>query len=531
MAAQVDLRRAAIVAAVVAAIALAIIGVLTATRWGIGASPDSVVYLGVARNLLTGRGLTIPFGDVADLPLTRFPPLYPALLAFAGSLAGDPLSVARWLHAGLFGANALLIAHLVTQARGGLTGATVAAAGLFVLSPSMVLLHSMAWSEPVFLLLSLLCLALLARFVRTQDGRWVVAAGIFAGLACLTRYVGVSLLGAGFLSVLIWGGGDRRRRVRMALLFLGLGAAPLGLWFLRNLAIAGTAADRAVVPHLVGATQAWQALETVSRWLLLPPSAPNAVKAAVALLVGGGVFGALLLGGPSIRARGEGRFREWFARVPAEIRLLAVFSISYGLVLLASVSLVDANTPLDERLLSPLLGPALVTSVFALATVRGAGRGARVGRAALLLGASLFSLLSLKASSAAALEAYRNGIGFNQVEWRRSATVARLSGLLETTRIYANAPEAVYLLTGRSALQIPRRANLVTRQTNESFQNDVMAMGAALAQEGGVIVYFTRIQSNSLPTEEELRDLLSLEPLFRGEDGAIYRLADSPASP
>jgi hypothetical protein len=222
---------------------------------------------------------------------------------------------------------------------------------------------------------------------------------------------------------------------------------------------------------------------------------------------------------------------ESLLRLPAEIRLLGVFSVVYGLFLLASVSLVDANTPFDERLLSPLFVAILVISVFALATVQGAGRGARLVRAAIVIAGALFSLLSLKASSTAALEAYRNGIGFNQLEWRGSPTLAHLSELPEVTRIYANAPEAVYLLTGRSALQIPKRANLVTRQSNERFQDEVMEMGAALAEEGGVIVYLRRVQSASLPTEQELRDLLSLEPLYHGDDGAIYRLVESPQSP
>ena len=86
--------------------ALALLGVglaLAASRHGVGASPDSVVYIGVARNLLAGRGLTEPFGALVDTPLTRYPPLYPALLAAGGPLGLDPLATARWISALLFG--------------------------------------------------------------------------------------------------------------------------------------------------------------------------------------------------------------------------------------------------------------------------------------------------------------------------------------------------------------------------------------------------------------------------------------------
>ena len=62
---------------------LAIIGViclLYVTNWGIGTSPDSAAYIASARNLTTGKGLTIPTASGLDTPMNFRAPLYPLVL-------------------------------------------------------------------------------------------------------------------------------------------------------------------------------------------------------------------------------------------------------------------------------------------------------------------------------------------------------------------------------------------------------------------------------------------------------------------
>ena len=77
---------------------LGMAGLLLATRLGIGLSTDSAVYIGAARNLESGRGLTVPFGREIGAPLTIAPPLFSAMLAMIGFFGLDPLTGARWLN-------------------------------------------------------------------------------------------------------------------------------------------------------------------------------------------------------------------------------------------------------------------------------------------------------------------------------------------------------------------------------------------------------------------------------------------------
>src|SRR5687768_2666146 len=80
---------------------------LWTTALGAGVSPDSVLYIDAARNLLAGKGLV-----ALGIPLSHYPPGYPAVLALGGLAGIEPLAGARLLNALLFGLNAMLIGWL-----------------------------------------------------------------------------------------------------------------------------------------------------------------------------------------------------------------------------------------------------------------------------------------------------------------------------------------------------------------------------------------------------------------------------------
>lgn len=61
-------------------------------------------------------------------------------------------------------------------------------------SLAMLDLHSMAWSEPPFLGLSLASFILFSKYIVNPRFGLPVWASIFLGLAIATRYVGVTLL-------------------------------------------------------------------------------------------------------------------------------------------------------------------------------------------------------------------------------------------------------------------------------------------------------------------------------------------------
>ena len=134
--------------------AIALIGIsllLFSTKWGVGLSPDSATYIEGARNLLKGLGYSSLSGSGTPTPITRQLPLFSASLSIIGFFGIDPLDGARWFNAFLFGANIFLVGFLINR---NTHSAHISIFGAFLMLTSidMLKIHSMAWTEPLFIL-------------------------------------------------------------------------------------------------------------------------------------------------------------------------------------------------------------------------------------------------------------------------------------------------------------------------------------------------------------------------------------------
>ncbi len=67
------------------------LGVILCTPGGIGIYSDSVVYVGVARNLMRGEGVTYFDDNGRMAPVTHYAPLYPLMVSGLGLAGIDPL--------------------------------------------------------------------------------------------------------------------------------------------------------------------------------------------------------------------------------------------------------------------------------------------------------------------------------------------------------------------------------------------------------------------------------------------------------
>ena len=153
---------------------------------------DNAGYLSLAHSLATGAGY-VEAWDPALVPHTKYPPLYPALLAGAMGLGAE-----AWITFKLL--SLLLVTVSVTvcfawvRDRHGLVMATGVAA---VLAFSPAFLWSTNWilSDPLFLALTLACLWC---FHRSEHAavpfRWIFTGCVFAILSTFTRTAGLPLV-------------------------------------------------------------------------------------------------------------------------------------------------------------------------------------------------------------------------------------------------------------------------------------------------------------------------------------------------
>ena len=161
--------------------------------------PDWGSYVGSARDLLGGRGLTSSY----------HPPLYSIFISAVFGVFGESLRAVQTLQALLSVFVAWAVYRLAREV-GGARAGYIAAAIYAVYVPSIAFRQ---FAGPVYLssenLFIPLFLAVLTILVRGGPGllRWG-AAGVLLGLACLARPVG--LLFPGLL--MLWGPSGRRSR-------------------------------------------------------------------------------------------------------------------------------------------------------------------------------------------------------------------------------------------------------------------------------------------------------------------------------
>lgn len=403
-------------------------------------------YVGSARQMARSGTLEVPFApwdfDRPSQPLTRFPPLFPAVLASFERSGIDAVVADRVLN-GVAGGFSLALSLALSF---GLLSATKAPCSWIGLSAASLILlvafsgrslgyvHLWVWSEPIFLAGFLLFAAALPRpsqaFSSARAALWALLAGILAGLECLAKYAGFGLFPVGFLVLLF---GNRKRpiaaRAGLVLCFCTGFALTYGPWFLhlQNLGAANGSRSLGFYPAQFVNVLSEQ-IEALGTWLL-PPSAPPQVT----------------------RLCGAAAFVVLGAFLFTELRrsLLSLVALAYAAFLLVAsiVSSPAVSGDRDGRLFSPLfLGVAVSLAAFF--------RSGQPPRAAWKTAIGLASAIVFLSGAYRAIprihQAATWGVGYEARNWRASALLywVRTDGS-RYSALYTDNPAALYFGTGR----------------------------------------------------------------------------------
>jgi hypothetical protein len=354
----------------------------------------------------------------------------------------------------------------------------------------------MAWSEPLFLCLELLCLLCLGRYLEKGRPIWLAGAAAGVGLACLTRYIGLSFILGGGLVLLVCGALPWRRRLLHLGCFGAAAALPLILWMGRNQALTGTwLGPRSPSSHSLLENLALTCTGLAAFWV------PEVLIGEKLVRLG--------LGG--LAAVGLGLMAVWLGRDFRRLRLglgpVAIWAGGY-LFFLAGSSTTTAYDDINLRLLSPLY-PAGVVLLLAGAWQLEARGWTRAVRTALVL----LLLLPLAGIARAGALYARQGAGagtgpdrYNTEPWRRSEIIHYLQQHRLEGPVYSNAPDALYILCGQRAMLLPRRG------------------AAEVWPTTGQIVWLDAVRRQYLVGPGELQTLARLQPIARLGDGAIYAI-------
>lgn len=464
---------------------LGIILILVQTRFGPGASGDSVHYIMGARNLIAGNGYSRTSGGGEIRPITGFPPLFSIVLAGVGLTGIDLFIGASILNAFLFGANIFLVGFLIyryTHSK----WASIIGCLFIITSDNLLSLHGWVMSEALYIFLMLLAFLALVEYLDRYKAFLLIIAGVAASLATLSRLVGVSFIAAGGLAILLLSNSGWKRRLAEGASFGLVAVAPVVIWLGQISTSTGTLANRELIYHPLRYELIRSYIAEVVSWFVprsLGLSRPlRAVLVALLAIPGPLIF--------SIQSLRLGRLRredqqKVYRTLPW---VLILYVTSFIAVLLVNSLLLDAGTTLSApaRYLVPVFVTAVIFFSIVINQVLKTVEGLSIVRyAVVLILGSLLLLYSIPTVSNLANPLPT--IGYTGLRELWPDTVLGLQDIDSEVPIISNNPEMIYILADRPAYMWPIIFDSYRLQNREDFDQQIAATQEKL-NRGGVLV-------------------------------------------
>ena len=444
----------------------------TSTPFGLGLTDDAISYIAASRALLAGQGFTRIWLATGLEPITHWPPAFPATLALISLILKiDPYRSARFLNILLFGLNAALLTLLgykmtIASPRSddfreaSFKGsrqrlsffAGIFLALLFLSNSALLRLHAQALSEPLYLFISLLAFLAFHKTFEEKDSAkkrdWLIFTGILAGLSYLTRYAALSLIATFIVAIFILYPTWRKRFTALGLFLTGT-IPPVFAWILRNELIGGSATNRAIQWHPVTQENIYRGLRSFFQCII--PISKLSSSAFLLVIIPALTALGLLIWVLPLGLKYFIRPRE--NHIPPILPFITTLYIfSYLGSLLVSLTLFDAATPLNDRILSPVYVAVLMMLVYFIYKLFQQGKFVSRVFAATLVFFLLSTSLIAQIRTVGILE--ESPLGFASWRWRESVVMEAIRNLPKDVPIYTNQPPAVYFWTNRPSYNL-----------------------------------------------------------------------------
>jgi hypothetical protein len=472
---------------------------------GIGISPDSVVYMSVARNIHE-HGLLIDFNE---RPLVVFPSFYPVFLSSLIFITGfDPMVFAPWLNAFLF-AMIIYLSGLVME------GFSLRSKwykyivlSCIVLSPCLLEIYSMLWSETLFILLLLIFIISLRNYFNAHSIQALLLVAVIAALSCVTRYAGITIIATGGLLLLFDNKLQVKKKIGHIILFGCVASSLLVINLVRNAIIDGTSTGMREKSLTSLSNNIYYFGNTLCDWLPIPRD-HFALAFAVGII---SIAGFILLFLRSIR---KPRF---YGYENISVAFFMVYSLF--IILTATFSRYEL---INSRLLSPLFIPLLWgSSSWALSFFRNKPQVIRISVIVISL---LFVLFFQHYQVKAGRENY-DGIkdagipGYTEDPWRKNSEIVNF--LKKNTQlfkpgynVYSNSDDALYFFTGLRCDMVPHK--VFAQEISDFF-----------IEPNCYLVWFDDTENPELIGLDDVLQHKKMVLLYQFTNGSIYVTIPNP---
>lgn len=466
---------------------------------GVGISPDSIVYYSVAKNI-NAAGILV---DYNLNPLVDFPVFYPIFLSIANFFSGaDLLITAPYLNGLLFACCLSTTSYLIASFEDAGKLYKYVLLLIIAISPSLIAIYSMLWSETLFILLTLIFIVFFRAYLKNHSFSYLMFAASIAGLCCITRYAGITVIATGLMLMvfdqsLLW----RKRIIHILSFFLvAIALLLLNLWHNALLTSSLTG------PRESGITPLQENVffygKVVCGWLAVSNVKPIVISVVAVLSV---LSTVLLFVRRSIYQKNYRTAENCFI----------AFSIVYT-VFIIGISTLSHFEGINNRLLSPLFIPLLLslTSGIPKFLPRLKNINYKIAFAFLSLLTAVFQFKQLKELNGMYDEVKQSGIpGYTDDSWQNSETARFLRNhaniFLADYSIYSNAHEAAYFNGGIKSSSIPHLND----------QNDIHDF---FAENGQYVIWFNQVLDTELISLKVMAQHAIIKKLYTFKDGRIY---------
>ena len=483
---------------------------------------DSIFYIAAANNLLDGLG----FATLEGQAYANRPPLFSALLAAAGLVSFAPLQAAGWVNAAALGLAIFFGGRWLSQKIESRFLAAWACLAI-AFTPVVAKTAHYFWSEPTFILFTTLALLQVDKFLSASRRSSLIWAAVFTALACMTRYIGVTLIAFTLAALLFQRGTAMWEKLQRMAAYALVAAAPIGTWLIRNYLTTETLAGTRQPASRDLSENTQLILEVLTEWM--PPTIAQGLGSIATSITSVLMLAMLVLVGQA------------FVRRPGEGTNFVVvnggFALFYIALMTAAVTSINL-TAMDNRYLSPAYLPVLFTAVLVMDRILrrwrtwtvqerprgGLSKGWRKAKSQALPAVAaaalcLWMALLVRDGLSGTLAAATGPAGVWSVRyWQESHTLASLRRQNLDGQIFTNARRVTDFFVGAPKNKFNSQwLPYSKRQLQQSI-----AMG-------DLVVYF-HIPSKELSKRDyglsDLRGLPELEVIGEFPDGAIFKVKE-----
>lgn len=412
---------------------------------GISIGDDGVGYRAIADSLLAGKGL----GYFLERPVTVWPPVWPALMAFVARITPlDTVGAAILLNC-LVAALIVLVGNRLLRLVVHDSSLVLIGTAVFALGPASVGLGHVLMTDMAFALVVLAWMILMIRARQTDSLAGIVGAAVFSWVGFGLRYVGLTLIAVGGLWLLVQAGRPLAERIRNGIVY-GIAASIVPLaWMARNHAIDGTFTGERHTSARGLVDNGFDIAATIGRFLLpgvlneqtKPWAAVGVLVTLAAVVV---VWRLLATRLPAAGSSGAlAVLAEGWRRLGSPVGLVGLWAVFY-LAYMLYVRTTTALNQLDLRLLFPAYFPTLILGLVIAAGLPALGIELRRARSAVAVWAAFNIVAGLVAMVGFGM-GHPFFVGDYQSDtFQRVRANTALDALPPGCEVYSNLPNALY---------------------------------------------------------------------------------------